>query len=304
MRIFIIAFIILTLLFFHFQTRNNFQLRYNAWSDRIMHPLDTRLRYQIAEVDPRFGMSKEQAIQLSKEAIQIWHDGTQKQLFVYDDQAQLKIKLIYDARQENYNAFKKTQQELDQEHSSNQRISGNLDVSKSSLEQMQQSLRQEQIQLRAEADYLNQQRMSWSRIENEQGENRQRIEAQYQALKEKAQQLQRNIAYYNQMNAQYNQQVGQHNSSIERYNWNVMQAKNRFPPREFHKGVFMGDQIQIYQFDTEDDLRLTLAHELGHALGLGHHADPEALMYPVLGEQDLQHFKLKPADQSLLYARR
>ena len=304
MRIVIIAFIILTLLFFHFQTRNNFQLRYNAWSDRIMHPLDTRLRYQIAEVDPRFGMSKEQAIQLSKEAIQIWHDGTQKQLFVYDDQAQLKIKLIYDARQENYNAFKKTQQELDQEHSSNQRISGNLDVSKSSLEQMQQSLRQEQIQLRAEADYLNQQRMSWSRIENEQGENRQRIEAQYQALKEKAQQLQRNIAYYNQMNAQYNQQVGQHNSSIERYNWNVMQAKNRFPPREFHKGVFMGDQIQIYQFDTEDDLRLTLAHELGHALGLGHHADPEALMYPVLGEQDLQHFKLKPADQSLLYARR
>ncbi len=304
MRIVIIAFIILTLLFFHFQTRNNFQLRYNAWSDRIMHPLDTRLRYQIAEVDPRFGMSKEQAIQLSKEAIQIWHDGTQKQLFVYDDQAQLKIKLIYDARQENYNAFKKTQQELDQEHSSNQRISGNLDVSKSSLEQMQQSLRQEQIQLRDEADYLNQQRISWSRIENEQGENRQRIEAQYQALKEKAQQLQRNIAYYNQMNAQYNQQVGQHNSSIERYNWNVMQAKNRFPPREFHKGVFMGDQIQIYQFDTEDDLRLTLAHELGHALGLGHHADPEALMYPVLGEQDLQHFKLKPADQSLLYARR
>lgn len=303
MRIVIIAFITLTLLFFHFQTRNNFQLRYNAWSDRIMHPLDTRLRYQIAEVDPRFGMSKEQAIQLSKEAIQIWHDGTQKQLFVYDDQAQLKIKLIYDARQENYNAFKKTQQELDQEHSSNQRISGNLDVSKSSLEQMQQSLRQEQIQLRAEADYLNQQRMSWSRIENERGENRQRIEAQYQTLKEKAQQLQRNIAYYNQMNAQYNQQVGQHNSSIERYNWNVMQAKNRFPPREFHKGVFMGDQIQIYQFDTEDDLRLTLAHELGHALGLGHHADPEALMYPVLGEQDLQHFKLKPADQSLLYAR-
>jgi hypothetical protein len=304
MRIVIITFITLTLLFFHFQTRNNFQLRYNAWSDRIMHPLDTRLRYQIAEVDPRFGMSKEQAIQLSKEAIQIWHDGTQKQLFVYDDQAQLKIKLIYDARQENYNAFKKTQQELDQEHSSNQRISGNLDVSKSSLEQMQQSLRQEQIQLRAEADYLNQQRISWSRIENDQGENRQRIEAQYQALKEKAQQLQRNIAYYNQMNAQYNQQVGQHNSSIERYNWNVMQAKNRFPPREFHKGVFMGDQIQIYQFDTEDDLRLTLAHELGHALGLGHHADPEALMYPVLGEQDLQHFKLKPADQSLLYARR
>lgn len=304
MRFWPLIIILIFAAYFAFQSKKHPQLRYNAWSDRILHPLDTRLRYQIAEVDPRFGMSKQQVIQLSQEAIQIWHSGTQKQLFVYDEQAQLKIKLIYDVRQDNYNAFKQTQQELDHEQNSNQRISNNLDASKSSLEQMQQSLRQEQIQLRAEADYLNQQRMSWSRIENEQGENRQRIEAQYHVLKEKSQLLQRNIDYYNQMNAQYNQQVSQHNSNIDRYNWNILQAKQRFPPREFHKGVFMGDQIQIYQFDAQDDLRLTLAHELGHALGLGHHADPEALMYPVLGEQDLQNFKLKPADQSLLYARR
>ena len=65
----------------------------------------------------------------------------------------------------------------------------------------------------------------------------------------------------------------------------------------------MGDQIQIYQFDAEADLRLTLAHELGHALGLGHHQDPAALMYPILGAQQLEGFKLMPADQTLLYYR-
>lgn len=65
----------------------------------------------------------------------------------------------------------------------------------------------------------------------------------------------------------------------------------------------MGDKIQIYQFDAKDDLRLTLAHELGHALGLYHHNDPEALMYPVLGEQNLQDFKLRSADKTLLYTR-
>ncbi|MGE8540173.1 MAG: matrixin family metalloprotease [Acinetobacter sp.] len=303
MRIALIAFLTLIALFFYMQTKNNIQLRYNSWSDRLMHPLDTRLRYRIADVDSRFGLSQDQVIQLSKEAIQIWHDGMQKQLFVYDEHAKLQIKLIYDARQDDYNAFKKTQQNLDTEKNNNQRASDNLNVSKSSLEQMQRSLRQEQIQLQADAEILNRQRMSWSRIEDAQGENRQRIETQYQALKDRSRRLENNIAYYNQMNSQYNQQINQHNSNIDRYNQNVMQAQNRFPPREFHKGVFMGDQIQIYQFDAADDLRLTIAHELGHALGIKHNADPQALMYPVLGDQDLEHFKLKPADQSLLYTR-
>ncbi len=38
-------------------------------------------------------------------------------------------------------------------------------------------------------------------------------------------------------------------------------------------------------------------------LGLYHHNDPEALMYPVLGKQNLQHFQLRPADKTLLYNR-
>ncbi|MGA8884774.1 MAG: matrixin family metalloprotease [Acinetobacter sp.] len=303
MRIIAIALVTLAILFFSYQSRSHYQLRYNSWPDRLLHPLDTRLRYQVADVDPRFGLSRDEVIQLSREAAQIWHDGTQKPLFVYDEHARLQIRLIYDERQAEYNAFKKTQLQLGREKNNNQRISDNLDSSKSSLEQMQRSLRQQQIQLQADYQYLSQQRQSWSRLENAGAENRQRIEAQYQALREKSRRLDSDIAYYNQLNSQFNQQISQHNSNIERYNWGVIQAKNRFPPREFHKGVFMGDQIQIYQFDAKDDLRLALAHELGHALGLGHHADPQALMYPVLGEQELQRFKLKPADQSLLYAR-
>ena len=55
MRIIAIALVTLAILFFSYQSRSHYQLRYNSWPDRLLHPLDTRLRYQVADVDPRFG---------------------------------------------------------------------------------------------------------------------------------------------------------------------------------------------------------------------------------------------------------
>ena len=60
----------------HMQTKAHPQLRYNSLADRLSHPFDTRLRFKVDQVDAGFGLSKEQVIQLSKEAVEIWHQGT------------------------------------------------------------------------------------------------------------------------------------------------------------------------------------------------------------------------------------
>ncbi len=55
------------------------------------------------------------------------------------------------------------------------------------------------------------------------------------------------------------------NQSIEQFNLSTTSGS-----KTFHKGLFSQNQIQIYGFFHSMILRLTLAHEFGHALGLKH----------------------------------
>lgn len=57
------------------------------------------------------------------------------------------------------------------------------------------------------------------------------------------------------------------------------------------QGLYYTEGIDIYYFEDEDDLRITIAHELGHALGIGHTDDPATLMYPLKSKTN-EHLKI------------
>jgi len=133
------------------------------------------------------------------------------------------------------------------------------------------------------------------------------IHAQLEQLKNQLQadrvNLNQKLALHNQKVNQLNQQVDALNSNTQQFNQSVDQFNARFQPRQFDKGTFSGQSINIYEFQSDADLRVTLAHEFGHALGLRHNSDPKALMYPVMKEQDLQNFRLTSSDLAMLNSR-
>lgn len=287
--------------FLHLQTQSHPQLKFNSLTDRLTHPFDTRLRFKVDQVDPGFGLTREEVIQLAQEAVEIWHSGTGRDdLMVYDENAQLSIKLIYDHRQQEYDALKKTTQKLLRDEAQYQRQAENLTASRNHLDQQQRQLLEQRnlLQLQFEQLMLRRNQPGLS------AHQRQQLQQEFNELQFRSERFQREAEYLQQQQLSFNTQVAAYQSSVQSHHNSINQAQQRFPPRQFHKGIFKGDEIHIYQFDAQDDLRLTLAHELGHALGLLHHGDPEALMYPVLGEQKLENFELRPADKTLLYTRK
>lgn len=304
MRIWLLLIVMLCTVYFTMQRKIHPQLSYNAPLSRLQHPFDTRLRYRIADIDPRFGISERQLIQLSQQASDIWTKGTGKDYFVYDPKAKLAINLIYDARQAESN---QRQQQIRSIENLRQYTNSEQDKVKqldAQLSQAKQALDQYQADYQSKVNQYNQMIQGINQAQQPISDTtRQQLDLQKQQLQQQQFAVQQQIQAFNLKVSQLNQQVNHFNTMNQQLNQSVDSFNQQFQPHQFDKGLFNGRDINIYEFESDDDLRLTIAHELGHALGLQHTQDPKALMYPVMQRQDLKNFKLTAADLELLNSR-
>jgi len=278
-----------------------FQTTVFAQSNLPIGSFNQPLKYRIAFIDPRFQLTQEKLIEVSQQAAEIWHQETGKTYFSYDAEAQLSINLIYDdhqlmksQQQENLNALLQKQEvwRLKNEE---------IILNKQEIDQLSSDLNKRKISLKAEFEQYQQDVTRFN-----QGEHR-----YYRAdeLKDRQNQLQQKSGNLkNELNS-LNIKIQSLNIKIKELNQeqsDLTVLKTQFKLEQktsmqpFHKGLFSKNQIQIYGYTSLNDLRLTLAHEFGHALGLKHTTDPKSLMYPRLKEQDIHNFKLTDSDLELL----
>ncbi|EPK0470492.1 matrixin family metalloprotease, partial [Acinetobacter baumannii] len=259
------------------------------------------LKYRIDYIDPRFELTKEQFIQIGKEAAEIWQKETGKTYFIYDSQAELTINLVLDNQQATKNERKnsinellKQQEEWREKNKAILLFKQQIDQETSLLNKEKENLNYKFEQYQKDVSLFNQGnygQFTQSSLNKRQAE----LSQLSLELQTKFSQHSNKIEMLNRQIKQINQQQSLLNQSIEQFNLSTTSGS-----KTFHKGLFSQNQIQIYGFTSFDDLRLTLAHEFGHALGLKHTDDPKSLMYPLLREQDIHNFKLTNSDLDLL----
>ena len=285
------------LLYQHLQSP---QFKSHPITQSILAPFDQRISYRLGDIDPRFGISPAEVQQLAVEATQIWQQAGGREYFVYDPQAKLRIDLIYDQRQSESNSRQQQLSQIETKQALWQQRHLQAEQLKQQISDLQQQLSQKRDALTQATHAYNQQVQQINARGGATPEQRFALQDQKLYLQQQQQRLSEHINQHNQKINVLNEEINQLNALNAELSAKVSGFNARFSGKKFDKGLFNGKQIAIYEFSSKDDLRLTLAHEFGHALGLPHHDDPYGLMYPILQKQDAKNFQLSTADLQLL----
>lgn len=277
----IIIFLIVFGSVFHEDIRDLYD---NFFFDPCTHPI----KYNIGRLDPGFGLSKQEFLNAIKEAEGLWEEATGKDLFEYSKDGVMSINLVYDERQEGTDLLK------------------NIDVAYRTNKEKYDKKKELYDQYVDDFNILKQQRDSlyviWdSRYQSYELEVKKwnsRSSAPpadiYQRLNSEKKSLEELMDRIKLLDAQVGNLINAINSLGDELNAlgskvnetaNDYNGINHSFEEEFEQGVYISSfkfkEIDIYQFDNHQKLVRVLAHEMGHALGIGHLDNPEDIMHAV-----------------------
>lgn len=244
------------------------------------------ITYRLGTVDERFALDTEEASAVLSAAEAVWEQAVGRDLFQYDDTSTFTVNFIYDERQQLASTEEEWRLRLDREELKSQQLL--LEVKKLATEY-------EQVQTEYEAArvvYEDRLLAYNKQVEalNEQGGAPEPVFKELQeekaALADALKVLLSQERDINDMAAEINRKAEAGNSLVEAYNAEVLQYNEIYGNRDLYtQGDFQRDRINVYKFSDTTELTKVIAHEFGHALGVGHVEEEESLMYYLMAEQ-------------------
>ncbi|MBP7785741.1 matrixin family metalloprotease [Patescibacteria group bacterium] len=237
---------------------------------------DEPVKYKVGSIDPKFKITETELLDKIEEASNLWTNAYGKRLFVYDQNSDLEVNLIYDERQGSFENI--------------ENMETNVSDKKLSLEEENAIYDQKVAELEKQITELNKQIDYW----NSKGGA---PEPEFRALTKMQENLNSKIDELNSYANKLNQAVDDVNKNIGTFN-NMVTKFNTVLEQKPEVGFYTSGEEKIDIFFYTDDANLVniLAHELGHSLGLDHIEEEGAMMNPIVSETT----GIKSADKELV----
>lgn len=224
------------------------------------NPCSQPIHYRIETVDNRFGITREKFLADIQKAEAVWETPIGHDLFVYDPQGELSVNMVYDDRQSASTKINTLKNQISQKEKS--------------LEPQIADYQKRSAEFNQKIKDINGEIESW----NKQGGA---PPDKYDELKKRQEDLKNEADSLNALARQLNISADTFNSNVDSLNQQIGSFNNELQARP-EEGLYMGgnNRIEIYFYYTDQELIHTIAHELGHTLGLPHIDNKKAVMYP------------------------
>ncbi len=241
-------------------------------------PCAEPLTYAIDGYDERFGISQEEFAAAVAEAAALWNDAAGIQVLALSTEPSIFVGMLYDERQRAvelgetiggeqgaYNSLKKKVERLNDEFVVLRR---SHEAKAASFERDVRKY-EEEVQM-------------WNAKGGAPPAAYEELEAKKRELERRKKTLDAGVAALNALIVSIQAQVSGLNVLAEQTNEKV-NTYNKTLGHDFDQGNYVEDEagrrITIFTFEDRMELKRVLAHEFGHALGIGHLEDPGAIMY-------------------------
>jgi hypothetical protein len=287
------------------------------WPGRDAHahaPCAIPVHYALGEIDAGFGFDELAVSMALAEAAGLWQSLTDTLMFLESDHPRaMTVHLRFDARQRAANTRRSLRGGLERDRAGleadeaelarwNDRIESNRAAHERDGETLARRVRAHEAEVRA-----------WNENPAQRSEVRRRaLEGEGAMLRQALQELERagrdlnsDIEAYNRRAAELRRRSEDFRLRVSRYN----EASSAEPVESgrYSYDRELGRRIEVFRAESYDDLVWVLAHELGHALGIGHVDEPGAVMHAMLHDDHSAHGEGRPvtlgaADHAALVA--
>jgi len=264
-------------------------------------PCQKPLTYRFGHIDPRFNVSKEDVKNVMKEVEDLWASALGRNLLNYSPNGTVVINLVYG----------KDQKRTENEQALSSRINilkKQVEMSKKEYQRLLKSFQKKKNELQTTISHYeelakdyNKKIARWKTGSDIPKGKKQDIEKMKQQIAYLQSQIKKKHKNSESLRKRVNSKSKHLNTIIDLQNQMIAKYNNTFSdPQKFDQGRYIKDgnkeRINIYQFSNRAELKTVLAHEAGHAMGLGHVDNPKSIMNAMMDKQDIFHLSLTRED--------